>query len=193
MATDLDRLLESIDSSRTTDKTSAEVDRAVNSFPMNRKTIEKWDEYKNYLADFFRHVESVVLKLGDNAPVDREIYWSRCSRMLEKEFGPSGFKTAFERVRTGKDGGLYRILKSIAEKMVEKYAQNEISARISHYWNGLTVDEMMAAIDEYLEKYGHLMPSEFTDGTAATIRTNFVAVLNEHPKLIRRLRRIVND
>ena len=117
MATDLDRLLESIDSSRTTDKTSAEVDRAVNSFSMNRTTIEKWDEYKNCLADFFRHVESVVLKLGDNAPVDREIYWSRCSRMLEKEFGPSGFKTAFERVRTGKDGGLYRILKSIAEKI----------------------------------------------------------------------------
>ena len=193
MATDLDRLLTSIDPSRTIDKVSAEIDNAINSFAMNRTTITDWDEYKNYLADFFRNIESVVLNLGDGAPVNREMYWSRCSLILEKEFGPSGFKTAFEMVRTGKEGGLYRILKIIADKMAEKYSQNEISARISQYWTNLTVDEMLAATDEYLEKYGHLLPTEFTGSTAVRLRTNFVKLLEEHPKLIRRLRHIVGD
>lgn len=193
MATDLDRLLASIDPSRTIDRITAEIDRAFNSFPMNRTTIKDLNDYENYLADFFRHIESVSTNMGNNAPVNREAYWARCSRILDKEFGPNGWKTAFELVRTGKEGGLYRLLKTIAEKMAEQYWQNEISARIGQYWNNLTVDEMMAAIDEYLEKYGHLLPSELTEGPAGRVRTNFFKVLEEHPKLIRHLRHVVSD
>ena len=190
MSTKLDRLLESIDPSRNLDKVSANVDQAINSFTMSRTTITDWDEYRYYLADFFRHVESVVLKLGAGAPVDREFYWGRCANILDKEFGSSGFKTAFEMIRTGKDGGLYRILKTIADKMAENYSQNEISARISKYWESLTLDEQLAAPDEYLGKYGHMLPTEFTEGSAARLRLNFVKALEEYPHIIRRLRQL---
>ena len=190
MSTKLDRLLESIDPSRTLDKVSAAVDRAINSYAMSRTTIEDWDEYKNFLADFFRHVESVVLRLGGDAPVNQEFYWARCANILDKEFGRSGFKTAFEMIRTGKDGGLYRILKTIADQMAENYSQNEISARISKYWESLTLDEQLGAPDELLSKYGHLLPTEFTEGSAARLRVNFVKALEEYPNMIRRLRQI---
>jgi len=190
MSTKLDRLLESIDPSRNLDKVSASVDQAINFFTMSRTTITDWDDYRYYLADFFRHVESVVLKLRDGAPVDREFYWGRCTIILNKEFGPSGFKTAFEIVRTGKDGGLYRILKTIADQMAEKYSQNEISARISKYWESLTFDEQLEAPDELLSKYGHLLPTEFTEGSAARLRVDFVKALEEYPNIIRRLRQI---
>lgn len=190
MSTKLDRLLESIDPSRTLDKVSAAVDRAINSYAMSRTTIEDWDEYKNFLADFFRHVESVVFRLGGDAPVNREFYWARCTNILDKKFGPSGFKTAFEMVRTGKDGGLYSILKTIADQMAENYSQNEISARISKYWESLTLDEQLGAPNELLSKYGHLLPTEFTEGSAARLRVNFVKALEEYPNIIRRLRQI---
>ena len=75
--------------------------------------------------------------------------------------------------------------------MAEKYAQNEISARISDYWNRLTVDEKLAAVDEYLSKSGHMLPMEFTDGSAVRLKVHFTKVLNEHPKMIRRMRQIV--
>ena len=190
MTTKLDRLLESIDPSRTIDQVSAAVDRAVNSYTMSRTNIRNWNEYEKCLADFCQYIETKVLKIGASVPEYREFYWSRCVNIINNEFGPSGIKTAFEMVRTGKEGGLYRILKIIADHMAQTYAQNEISARISDYWNRMTVNEQLAATDEYLSKFGHLLPTEFTDGSAARLKVHFTKVLNEHPKLIRRMRQI---
>ena len=56
MPTQLDRVIESIDPMRTVDKVSADVDRAINSFSMNRATIDDWNKYQEYLADFARHI-----------------------------------------------------------------------------------------------------------------------------------------
>jgi len=109
---------------------------------------------------------------------------------MDKAFGPDGFKAGFEIVRTGKEGGLYRVLKTVADLMTEKYAQNEISARISRYWDSLTLDEKLAAPEEYLRKYGYLLPGELIEGSAARIRAHFLKVLEEHPKMIRRMRQI---
>jgi len=190
MSTNLDILLEKIDPVRTFDEVSAQVDNAVNSFDMHRATIEDWEEFEAFLADFFRHIETAVLRLGSGAPKNKSFYYGRFSNILSEEFGPSGHKVAFEMVSTGKDGGLYRILKTIAEKMAENYAQNEISARVNDYLNRLTVDEQLAAADEYLSKYGHLLPDEFTAGNAARLRVHFREILEEHPKTIRRIRRI---
>lgn len=190
MSTRLNRLLGSIDPSRTLDQVSADVDRAINTFTMGRATIEDWDEYEKCLADFCKHIEKMVLKMFAEIDGYQEIYWSRCINILNKEFGPRGTKIAFEIVRTGKEGGLYRILKTIADHMAEDYAQNEISARVNNYWNGLTVDEKLAAADEYLQNYGHLLPSEFRGGNAAMLKANFPKVLENHPSLIRHMRRV---
>ena len=190
MATKLEKLLESIDPSRTFDKVFADVDRAVNSFHRRQASIDDFDEYRNCLASFCRHVEMEVLKYGSGVPYNKEFYWTRCSKILNDKFGPDGWKNAFDMVRTGKGGGLYRILKLIAEKMAENYAQNEISAHISDYLNNLTIDEKLAAVDEYVSKYGHLLPPEFTEVNAVRIKAHFQKILKEHPKTIRRMRQI---
>jgi len=121
---------------------------------------------------------------------DLNFYWSRCIHLLNKAFGASGYKAAFEMVRTGNEGVLYQVLKTVGDLMAEEYAQKEISVRISHYWDNLNLDEKLAAPDEYINKYGHLLPSELTEGSAARIRVNFPKVLEEHPKIIHRMRRI---
>jgi hypothetical protein len=72
--------------------------------------------------------------------------------------------------------------------MVYNYAGNEISARVSHLWIQLSMEEQFQMIDEYLSKYGHLLPSELTEGSAARVKANFVKVLEEHPRLVRRMR-----
>ncbi|MBW1744312.1 MAG: hypothetical protein JRJ47_12930 [Deltaproteobacteria bacterium] len=107
-----------------------------------------------------------------------------------KIYGFNGEKAAMEIARTGKEGGIYGILKRIAKQMIEKYAGNEIRAKISHYWHPLSTDEQLDATDEYLEKYGHLFPSELTEGTAVRIKAGFVKVLEQHPHLIMRLRKV---
>jgi hypothetical protein len=190
MATKLDKLIESIDPSRTFEKVSADVDRAVNTFSTRRTTIEDWDEYQSFFADFYRHVETVALKMSHSGPNDKSFYFSRCSVVLNEAFGPSGYKVAFEFVRTGKDGGLYRVLKTVANLMAEAYAKNEICARVTYFLEGLTFNEKFAAQDEYLRKYGHLLPQEWTEGSAVRLRIQFPKVLEEHPSMIRRMRRI---
>lgn len=190
MPTKLDTLLESIDPSRNYDDVSARVDHAVNTFPVHRATIEDWDEYIDFFGDFYRHVEKTVLRLSSDVPDNEGFYRARCSNLLDKAFGSSGSKAAFEMVRTGKEGGLYQVLKAVANLIGERYAENEIGGRISHYWVSLTLDEQLAAPDEYLQKFGHLLPSELTERSAARLRVNFPKVLEEHPKMIRRMRQI---
>ncbi|MDY6838842.1 MAG: hypothetical protein SWH78_12805 [Thermodesulfobacteriota bacterium] len=190
MSTKLEQLLESIDPSRTVDEVSARVDQAINSFSVQRAIIEDWNEYESFLSDFYRHLLTTVLRIGSGVPENRELYWSQCADLLNKAFGTSGHKAAFEMVRTGKEGGLYQVLKTIGDLVAEKYAKNEISARISDYWQSLTVDGQLAASDEYLQRYGHLLPQELTEGSAARIRANFPKVLEEHPSMVRRMRQI---
>lgn len=188
--TKLEKLLETIDPAKTLDQVSARIDDAINSFTIETVIISDWCIYKDVLTKFFRHTENLILKIPSFQSTDSEIDWGRCLRLLLKEFGPNGEKVAFDMVRTGTPGGLYAVLKSVARQMLEEYAGNEIRARISHYWHYLSVDEQLATTDEYISKYGHLLPSELTEGSAVRIKANFIKVLEEHPYIIKRMRNI---
>ena len=190
MGTRLDQLLDRIAPPRTIDETASRTDRALNSFRLKTALITDWEEFKACTAEFYCHVENTVLRLNPRRSVDLEFDWSRASRLYEREYGSSGEKAAFEIARTGNEGGLYAALKALARRMAEEYAGNEISARISRFLGELSVDEHLAMADEYLEKFGHLLPSELTDGSAARIRANMAKVLEEHPRLVRALRQV---
>ena len=190
MGTNLDRLLESIDPSRTLDQVSARVDEAINSFHVKSGIIKDWQVFKNVLTEFYRHVENITLRIRSGFAPDLEIDWTRCYYLLAKEYGSNGEKAAFEMVRTGVEQGLYGVLRALAKRMIDEYSGNEIVARIATFWESLSTDEKLAASKEYLEKYGHLLPSELTGGSAARIRGNFVQVLKEHPHIMKRLRNI---
>jgi len=190
MATKLENLLSKIDPSRTYDDVLARIDRAFNSFPIPQGTITSYEDYENVMALYYRHIEKNTLRLGPGAPDDKKFYWGRCIKLIEKAYSPNGYHTAYTLSRTGKEGGLYQVLKKIADLMAEEYTQNQINTEIYMYWDSLSVDEKLAASDEYLGKYGHLLPNEMTEGNAPRIKAFFVKVLEEHPKLIRRMGRI---
>jgi hypothetical protein len=188
--TKLDQLLESIDPAVTLEQVSSRVDEAINSFNMESGIIQKWDDFKKILEAFHWYVKKTILLIRPSHRPDPDIEWGRCCEILLKEYGPNGEKAAMEIARTGKEGGLYKILKKIAKRMIEEYAGNEIRARISHYWYPLSTEQKLAATEEYLGKYGHLLPSELTEGTAVRIKVNFMRVLEQHPHLIMRLRKV---
>jgi hypothetical protein len=188
--TRLDKLLESIDPAVTLDQVSTPIDEALNSFNMASGMIQRWDEFKGVLTRFSWHVQSEVLRIRLSRSPDPDMDWGRCCELLLKEYGVNGEKAAFEIARTGMEGGLYQVLKALATRMIEEYASREISAKISHFWHGLSPEEQLASAEEYLQKYGHLLPSELTEGSAARIKAEFIKVLEEHPRMINRLRGI---
>ena len=183
-------LLESIDPSRTIDKIASRIDQAFNSFDRPRPTTDDWNEYEEFLADFFRHLENYGRKSVPELDDPIVFYWGRCEKLLDKAFGPRGYKAAFEMASTGKDGGLYQVLKTIADQLAEEYSQNTISALVSNYYNSLTHDEKLTEPDEYIRDYGHLLPPKMTEGSAVRVRGFFPRVLEEHPRMIRRMRQI---
>jgi len=189
MLTVLEQLLADIDPSRTYDRIFARADEAINTFRFHNARITDWEGFNTCLGEFFAHVEAKILRLHPD-PVDVDFHWGRCAQLLRHIYGVSGSKAAFEMSRTGNEGGLFAVMRAIALRMAEEYSENEISARVGQYWERLSVDEQISAASEYLEKYGHLLPSEMTEGYGARIRANFPKVLAQHPQILRRTRRL---
>lgn len=190
MASKLDRLLDGIQPAKTVDQADRRADDAINSFCPRSALTENWNRFCDCLICFLRHTDVRLLRLRQECPMTPSYDWGRCCQILARAYGTSGEKTAFEMARTGNEGGLYAVLKKFARTMAEQYADNEILAMVSFYWNGLSIDEQFSACDEYLEKYGHLLPSEITEGNAVRVRANLPKVLQEHPRLIQHLSRI---
>ena len=186
----LERLLDAIDPDKALEETFNRANEAINTFNDKAAQIDKWDDFRYCMSEFLQHVDTCVLRLRQSLEVSSDYYWSRCVRILLKLYGIQGEKAAFEMARTGNEGGLYGVLKAVAMKAAEEYSKNEITARIGSYWEGLSVDEQLEASVEYIAKYGHLLPSELTEGSAARIRANFPKILQQHPHLIRKTRQV---
>jgi hypothetical protein len=186
----LDQLLESIDPQRTLDETDAQVDEAINSFPLPCAEVTQWDEFRLYLIGFMRHIEAAVLHVRAMPGTSLDFEWGRCVRFLIQEYGRHGEKAAFEMARTGNEGGLYAVLRKLARRIARQYGESEVAAKVGTWWDRLSADQKLATADEYLRKYGHLLPSELTEGSAARIRANFPKVLEEHPRLLQRMRQL---
>ena len=188
MATRLEKLIESIDPSRTIDRVSAAVDDAFNSF-RNRNPIRTFDDYREYMSKYVQHVEQIVLKIKSNDPYDKEFFWTRYSNLVNSGNDREAWKWNYEKITTGQDGGIYKILKDVAAKILEDRSKREISARIWNLWNSLTDDEKLDTVDEFVDLLGHLLPTKYTGGNAAYLKMNFPRVLESYPQLLMELRR----
>jgi len=188
MATRLEELLESIDPSRTIDQVSAAVDDAFNSF-RNNNPIRSFDDYEEFMSRFVQHVESVVLKFGSNVPYNKDFWWARYSNLVSNRHGRDAWKMNYEKIITGKDGGLYKLLKDVAAMILDDRSGREISARVWRFWESLTNDEKLKTVDEFLQKFGRLLPSEYTGGGGAYLKANFPRVLEKYPQLLMEIRR----
>jgi hypothetical protein len=187
MQTELDGLLNSISPEKVIVKTFNGANEAINTFHPKSALIKDWNEFKDCMSKFLRHVDNYSLRLRRPVDMSSDYYWSLCVRVLLKVYGSSGEKAAFEMARTGNKGGLNSVLRSVAMHVVEGYAKMEIQARVDAYLKELTVDQQLAASSEYLAKHGHLLPSEMTEASAARIHANFGKVLEKHPWLILKL------
>ena len=189
MTTRLRHLLAAIE--KAPDVTERRADRGLNCFRAPAAVITDWEQYKQLLAQFYCEVESAILNLSRPRQVDREFDLQRCWQLLGRKYGRNAPQAVFELVRTGNEGGLRKVLRTTAREMAREYSEREIEARVSAYWHGHSPDELLADADDYLAHFGHLLPSELTEGSAARIRANFSEVLAQHPFLLKRLRESV--
>lgn len=184
----LDALLDRIDPERTLEEADRCVDTALNTFQIPSGVISRWEDFRACLLRFHRHAEQKILGITDPLPGNEQFHWGRCLGALHKAFGSNGEKAAFEIARTGVEGGLRHVLREVARVMSGGYSDEWIAGWVSNYWNSLSPAEKRGAPDEYLRQFGHLLPNELTEASAARIRADFPRFLIEHPTLVRRLR-----
>jgi len=180
MSTKLDRLLEAIHPDITLRPIFDRAGTAVNSFPFPDVIITQFDRFRYLLVRFSQHLDAKILRIESMPDMGVDFHWSRCYQILKQIYGPNGEKTAFDMIRTNKEGGLREVINKFTDTVVQNYAANEINAKISFYINNLSVPEKIAAGKEYVQKYGHLLPNELTESTAVRIQANFAKVLEKH-------------
>jgi len=136
---------------------------------------------------FLQHTENKILRIGRKRDPNMDL--GRVSRLLMKELGPSGDIAAAQMAMAGTGGGLLRVLRIIAARLAQEYTTNEISARVAKFWSEMSVEERLETTEEYLAKYGHLLPQDVTAGGAPRLKAYFPKFLEKHPELLTRLRR----
>lgn len=186
----LERLLKQLDPERSIQEVRRRVEHALAHFPLPVAQTTRWDQFRTCLIHFYCYAQSCALRLPAIREPDAELDWGFCCQLLHREYGRNGDKTAFEMARTGQEGGLRRVLRNLAWRMARQYAENEIRARVYTLWNGLSLEEKLALPDEYLARYGHLIPSELREGSAGRVRADFPAFLVEHARVLDRLRSV---
>ena len=190
MPTKLDTFLFQLTPEKTIDKTQAAADRALNSFSVPSSSYQTWDDFKQMMAEFFCLVDSKIIGLKYNRSTNISMDWSRCSELLTQKYGSQGGQAAFSIAKTGVEGGLYAILKYIAEALARQFSTNWIQCKIGEFWNSLSHEERLAVPTEYLGKYQHLLPQEILEQSTSLFAANFFRFLEHHPQMIKRLRNI---
>ena len=190
MNTKLDQLLADIDPERTIEPAFRGADAALNTYPMLVGRIEAWPSFEDSMGRFWRHLQKHIVGLrGDGSGFER-FHQDFAAQVLRKEYGPSGYAAAFEFARTGNEGGLYSVLKKLANRIATETATNWIAMAVDGWWRRLSLEEQLAVPDEYVARFGHLLPSELTEHSAARIRVGIRGVLKEHPWLVQRHGRV---
>ena len=190
MATKLDAFLDKISPENTIEKTEKAADKALNSFQIRDARIESWEEFKHVMADFYCLTECHILGFKKIRSSNLYMDWGRCSNLLCKKYGMRGDRAAFNMSRTGVEGGLYGVLKFVAETLANQFADNWVQCRISAFWENLSHDERMSVPIEYLEKFRHILPPEILEQNPYLFVANFYRFLEHHPQMRKNLKNI---
>ncbi len=190
MQTELDKLLSSISPEKVIIPTFNRANKAIGIVHPRSALIQNLDEFKYCMAEFLRYIDRYTLRLRGSVDVSSDYYWLLCARVLREVYGSNGDKAAFEMARTGNDGGLNSVIRSIAMHVSEGYIKMEIQAKVNAYLKSLSNDQQLAASSEYLAKHGHLLPSEMTEASAGRIRAEFRKVLEKHPWLLLKIHEV---
>ena len=190
MTTKLESFLNDISPEETIERAQAAVSSSLNSISISSGKIDTWDEFKELMAELYCLVESNMIGLEKPRSINLSMDWGRCSDLLFKKYGHGGDQTAFDIAQSGVEGGLYAVMKYVAEALAQQFTTNWIGVRIGEFWDNLSLEERLAVPLEYLEKYRHILPQEILEKNPSLFAANFYRFLEHHPQMIKGLKNI---
>jgi hypothetical protein len=188
MATNLDDFLETISPENTYDPLYALRDQALNTFQHTKGSVDDWDEFKTVMERFHEHLFTHLLELKTHIDSPPDFHWGQAMYTFDEIYGRNGFKEAYIRAQTGRNGGLYAVLREFANHMAEKQADNLVRVRVTEFWGDALTEKKYDTPIEYGQKWKHILPPELTEDNFIRLRINFPHALAQHPRLLMALR-----
>ena len=184
MPSELQRLLKIIDPSKTIDPIESGLADAVNSFSRKYNTISTRDEMVEFLAGLMRSAYSAGLGGASIPSTDDEFMYGLASNHLSVVYH---YDEVYEIMKSGVDGGVYGIIKTLARLIAEYFARNEINSHVLEFWDDLSAQEKVDASMEYYELYEDILPGRVKQNWVR-YRMKFWEVLEMHPAMIKQMR-----
>ena len=178
--------LNNLTSPQYTEKKYQGADRAINSVSVSG-LVDSFNEFENILVEVIVLVQKNVLKVQRPIKGAQDFYLDAAFRVLQKEYGPNGEKAAFEISRTGKDGGIHAIIRSLAYGYADLLFENEAEAKVGVLWEKMSNEDKFAAMEQYVSEFSYLWPDELTENGALRLKKNFQKTLQLHIENIRKL------
>lgn len=188
MGTNLDEFLETISPENTYDRIFALRDEAFNTFQHTKASVDDWEEFQAVMGRFHEHLFHHLLELKTLIEFPQDFHWGQAIHNFNSIFGRDGHKEAFIRAQTGRNGGLYGVLKDFANHLAEKHADNLVHIRVIEFWGQVLTEKKYDMPIEYGQKWKHVLPPELTEDNFLRLRINFPHVLAQHPRLLMALR-----
>lgn len=186
MATQLDLLLEDIVHSH--DAYRKTMDEAIHSFSFSVFTFDSWAACEAFMEQFFAHINAHIVgpEFAGNAHMAMVIF----RQTFEPNYGQYPERPIYERLMHGHEGGLNGFVQEAAEAVVELFAGRDIVNKVDKYMFSIRNDGIDAAAEEYMEKWGHLLPQDITSQGTRRLAPVLGKFLKQHPRLLHRLRGI---
>jgi len=188
----LERLLDGIDPQRTADGLQQRADRVFNAFTLPSARAQSGSEMRDILVRFWRKMRAGVLDIDEAClPRDDQHDWDRCQEILRRIYRqPDGWRVAAELSATAVDGGLYGVLKRVANQIVLDRVRELVSQGVHSLWWRVPFETRLSIIAEYLKAYRMVLPPQLRDRDAAELHESFPKILMEHPFTVKRFREL---
>ena len=162
----------------------------INTFSWRIARFEHGDEYTAWLATLYCHLECTVLGIPQRKP-HPSLDLCRAWELLKRPYGQNAPQTLYDIARSGSEGGLRQIMRTMADVYGEEYARGLVAVAVGFYLAGRPPSDLISDAREYLALHREIIPSELQDGTPARIMASFSKVLEMHPFTLRRIRQSV--
>jgi len=187
--TKLDVLLQKIDpDGLDMHKMASRVDRALDGFHVKWAQVQNRDDFRECIAAFvFRVKVSPVasLWLAGTAQIH---WWESGSGLLAEAYGPNGADRAYYLAAGGDNGGIHGVLRKLGTAILRHDTEAHVGRCIRDYWEQLSVVERLNAPEEYLAKWGGILPLSLRGRHGPPIGARFPEILTKHPDWLRSMR-----
>jgi len=188
MKTRLDDLLETIHPSRTYDFYRRKIDDAVRTFPFESFSVDKAASCEHFITNFFACVNGSIMDGSFSESAYMAMAMFRI--VFQPRYGEYPELPIYERLIHGHEGGMNGFVQEAVDALVEHFAFIPIANRVDEFIESLSDDELSVTAEEYLSKYGQLLPAEITSQGAYRFTPFLTKFLKEHPKLLLKLRSV---